>query len=74
MSHAGSGSVRFAVGGMNPRESASAVVTTPAAPLAPCGWPIIDLVDDPGTRSAEGPNTRLTHRDSIASFSTVEVP
>ena len=27
---------------------ASAVVTTPAAPLAPCGWPIIDLVDEPG--------------------------
>ena len=55
-SHAGSGSSRLIVGGRKPRDSASAVATTPAAPLAPCGWPIIDLVDEPGTRSASAPN------------------
>ena len=48
-SHAGSGSRWLMVGGRNPRDSASAAVTTPAAPLAPCGWPIIDLIDEPGT-------------------------
>ena len=26
----------------------------PDAPLAPCGWPIIDLVEDPGVRAASG--------------------
>ena len=54
--------------------SARAAVTTPAAPLAPCGWPIIDLVDDPGTRSASAPRAARVQRDSIASFSCVEVP
>ena len=53
---------------------AIAVATTPAAPLAPCGWPIIDLVDEPGTRSAWAPKTRRTDRDSTASFSCVDVP
>ena len=52
MSHAGSGLSRLIVGGSRPRDIASAVATTPAAPLAPCGWPIIDFVDEPGTRSA----------------------
>src|SRR5207248_10445639 len=56
-SHAGSGSNWLIVGGRNPRVIASAVVTMPAAPLAPCGWPIIDFTDDPGTRSARSPNT-----------------
>ena len=74
MSHAGSGSSRLIVGGSTPRVIASAVAATPAAPLAPCGWPIIDLVDDPGTRSAWRPKTRRTQRDSIASFSCVDVP
>ena len=63
-----------AFGGRNPRDNASAAAAMPAAPLAPCGWPIIDLIDEPGTRSACGPNTRRTHRDSIASFSWVDVP
>ena len=35
-----------------PRDNASAEVTTPAAPLAPCGWPIIDLTDEPASREA----------------------
>ena len=35
----------------------------------PAGWPIIDLVDDPGTRSARAPNRRRTQRASTASFS-----
>ena len=74
MSHAGSGSTRLAVGGRNPRARASAVATMPAAPLAPCGWPIIDLVEDPGTRSARAPNTRRVHCDSMASFNCVDVP
>src|SRR5713226_1570287 len=51
-SHAGSGSCWLMVGGRNPRARASAAVTIPAAPLAPCGWPIIDLTDDPARRSA----------------------
>ena len=62
------------VGGRNPCDSASAVATTPAAPLAPCGWPIIDFVDEPGTRSASVPSTRRVQRDSIASFNCVDVP
>ena len=62
------------VGGRKPRDSASAVATTPAEPLAPCGWPIIDLVDDPGMRSASAPNASRVQRDSIASFSCVDVP
>src|SRR5262249_53592248 len=74
MSQAGAISGRLRVGGRYPRASASADVTMPAAPLAPCGWPIIDLVDDPGTRSARAPNSSRTHRDSTASFNTVEVP
>ena len=48
-SHAGSGSRWLIVGGRNPRDIASAAVTTPAAPLAPCGWPIIDFTDDPAS-------------------------
>ena len=73
-SQSGSGSVRLIVGGRKPRDSASAVATTPAAPLAPCGWPIIDLVDEPGMRSASAPNAARVQRDSIASFSCVDVP
>ena len=57
MLQSGSGSSRLAVGGKNPREIARAVVTTPAAPLAPCGWPIIDFVEEPGIWSASEPNT-----------------
>jgi hypothetical protein len=49
-------------------------VARPLAPLAPCGWPIIDLVDDPGRRVAWSPNTRFTHATSMASFSWVDVP
>src|SRR5687767_12675018 len=52
MSQAGSGSSRLIVGGSAPRDIASAVAATPAAPLAPCGCPIIDLVEEPGTASA----------------------
>ena len=37
MSHAGSRCVTLIVGGRNPRSMASAVVTMPHAPLAPCG-------------------------------------
>src|SRR5690242_9832400 len=37
MSHAGSGVRWLMVGGRKPRASASAEVTIPAAPLAPCG-------------------------------------
>src|SRR5687767_8486061 len=74
MSQAGSGSSRLMVGGSAPRDIASAVAATPAAPLAPWGCPIIDLVEEPGTASAPRPNTRRTERDSIASFSSVEVP
>src|SRR6266851_1499611 len=73
-SHAGSRSRWLIVGGRKPRESASAAVTIPAAPLAPCGWPIIDLVDEPGTASAPPPNSRRTQRDSTASLRTVDVP
>ena len=62
------------VGGRNPRSRASAVVTTPAAPLAPCGCPIIDLVDEPGRRSASAPKARRVQRASTASFSSVDVP
>ena len=61
-SQAGSGSRWLIVGGSTPRCSASAAVTRPPAPLAPCGWPIIDLVDDPGSRSAWLPKTRFTQR------------
>src|SRR5688500_19575265 len=70
-SHAGSGVRRLIVGGRNPRESASALVTIPEAPLAPCGWPFIDLVEEPGTASARVPSRRRTHCDSTASLSTV---
>ena len=35
----------------------------PQAPLAPCGWPTIDLVDDPGSRAARSPNSALDARD-----------
>src|SRR5438477_9886520 len=73
-SHAGSGSQRLMVGGRKPRSMARAAVTTPAAPLAPCGWPIMDFTDDPGTRSARSPKTSRTHRDSTASLMMVEVP
>src|SRR5262245_8004022 len=73
-SQAGSGFRWLIVGGRNERRIASAAVTTPAAPLAPCGWPIIDLTDEPARRSASGPNTFRTQRDSTASFSCVDVP
>ena len=56
------------------RPGAIAAVTIPAAPLAPCGCPIIDLVDDPGTRSASAPRSVRTQRDSVASLRTVDVP
>ena len=74
MSHAGSWSSRLMVGGSTPRVSAMAVTATPAAPLAPCGWPIIDF--GRRTRDLVGvpPNTRRTQRDSMASFNCVEVP
>ena len=49
-------------------------IPVPADPLAPWGWPIIDFVDDPGMRSASFPKARRVHRDSIASFSCVDVP
>src|SRR6266545_371227 len=74
MSHAGSVERWLIVAGRNPRESARAEVTIPAAPLAPCGWPIIDFVDEPGNASARAPNRRRTHRDSTASLRTVDVP
>ncbi len=51
-SHCGSGSAWLMVGGRNASRIANAAVTMPAAPLAPCGWPIIDFVEDPATRSA----------------------
>ena len=35
---------------------------------------VIDLTEDPASRSAWAPNTWRTHRDSTASFNTVEVP
>ncbi len=73
-SQAGSGSRWLMVGGSTPRCSASAAVARPLAPLAPCGWPIIDLVDDPGSRPAWLPKTRFTQATSMASFSCVEVP
>src|SRR3954452_19171196 len=73
-SHAGSASCWLMVGGRNPRDNASAEVTIPEAPLAPCGWPIIDFVYEPGTRCARAPNSCRTHRDSTASFSAVDVP
>src|SRR6185295_4872852 len=73
-SQSGSASRWLMVGGRKPRDSASAAVTTPAAPLAPCGCPIIDFTDDPASRSACAPNTWRTHRVSTASFSCVEVP
>ncbi len=54
---------------------ASAAVTIPAAPLAPWGWPIIDLTDEPASRSAwPAEHLRARDRDSTASFSTVDVP
>ena len=62
------------VGGRKPRDIASAAVTMPAAPLAPCGWPIIDFTDEPGRSSARAPNTCRTHRDSTASLRIVDVP
>ena len=69
------GLARLIVGGRKPSRSASAAVTMPAAPLAPCGWPIIDLVDEPGTAIGDARRTACrTHRDSTASFNTVEVP
>src|SRR5437899_2261107 len=67
-SQAGSGSVKLIVGGSTHRDSASAVVTMPAAPLAPCGCPIMDLIDEPGTLSAADPNSWRTQRASTASF------
>src|SRR6476646_9611356 len=73
-SHSGSGVVWLIVGGRKSCDSASAVVTMPAAPLAPWGWPIIDFVDDPAMWSARGPNTWRTQRDSTASLRTVDVP
>src|SRR5512134_267714 len=73
-SQSGSGLVWLIVGGRKPFASASAAATTPAAPLAPCGWPIIDLVEDPGIFSASAPNARRVHRDSMASLRTVDVP
>src|SRR4029077_534280 len=73
-SQAGSGSRWLMVGGRNPRDSASAAVTTPAAPLAPWGWPIIDFTEEPARRSACSPKSWRTQRDSTASFITVEVP
>ena len=45
-SHAGSASCWLMVGGRKSRAIASAAVTTPAAPLAPWGCPIIDLTDE----------------------------
>src|SRR5215203_937859 len=73
-SQSGSGVAWLMVGGRKSRDNASAVATTPADPLAPCGCPIIDLVDEPGTRSARAPNASRVQRDSIASFNCVEVP
>jgi hypothetical protein len=37
--------------------SAAAAATMPAAPLAPCGWPIIDFTDEPARRSVCAPNS-----------------
>src|SRR5215207_7475765 len=52
-SQAGSESRWLIVGGSTPKCSAKAAVARPLAPLAPCGCPIIDLVDEPGRVRAE---------------------
>ena len=46
----------------------------PEAPLAPCGWPTIDLVALMGIRHACSLKQRLMALVSIRSLSSVEVP
>ena len=50
------------------------VVTTPAAPDAPCAWPIIDFVELAGMLQALSPNAIRTAADSVRSLIFVAVP
>jgi hypothetical protein len=54
--------VRLMVGGRNPPQRQGGGHDTGSS-VAPCGWPIIDLVDEPATRSARLPNSWRTQRD-----------
>ena len=49
-------------------------VADPPAPAADSVCPIIDLLDEIGIDLARSPNTALTPRHSILSFSGVPVP
>ncbi len=62
------------MGGRNPSRMPSTVAARPAAPHAPWGWPIMDLIEEPGSLAAAGPNAIFTARVSTRSFSAVEVP
>ena len=52
----------------------STVAARPAAPQAPWGWPIIDLVELIGIAAARGPKHFFSAAVSIRSFSSVLVP
>src|ERR1017187_3321420 len=48
-SQLGSGTSTLMVGGTTPSRMASWVAAMPAAPQAPCGWPIMLFNDEPGS-------------------------
>jgi hypothetical protein len=51
------------------------VAAKPAAPQAPCGWPIIDFVELIGMRAASAsPKKRFSAAVSMRSFISVLVP
>src|SRR3712207_104321 len=59
---------------VSPIRIPNTVAAIPAAPHAPCGCPIIDLVVLIGMRYARSPKHFLTAAVSIRSFSSVPVP
>ncbi len=62
------------VGGMRPFRTVSSDTTASTAPAAVSVCPIIDLLDEIGTRAMRSPNTAMQPMDSILSFSGVPVP
>jgi hypothetical protein len=62
------------VGGSTSSRNAISVAATPAAPQAPCGWPIIDLIAEPASLFACLPKASFTARVSMRSLRSVDVP